>query len=104
LEEKSSLPVFLCLLRVPLYTFAFASECLAHGAVDVPGPREEVIRAREAATTMKDARATLVWATEAFDLEATAVRESAMALVKEVEDRATLAEREAQERVSRIEV
>jgi hypothetical protein len=52
---------------------------------------------------MKDARATLVWATEAFALEATAVRESAMALVKEVEDRATLAEREAQERVSRIE-
>jgi hypothetical protein len=46
----------------------------------------------------------VVHATEASTQEAAVARESIVAVVRAVEDRAALAERDAQERVSRVEV
>jgi hypothetical protein len=46
----------------------------------------------------------VVHATEASTQEAAAARESTMAVVRAAEDWAALAERDAQERVSRVEV
>jgi hypothetical protein len=52
---------------------------------------------------MEVARAMAVCAAEAFAQEATATRGSTVAFFKEVEDWAALIEREAQERVLRME-
>jgi hypothetical protein len=76
---------------------------LAQCTVDVPGLREEVIRAREPAATVEAARVAAVRAVEASAQEATVAQESATVLVKEAEDQAALVEREARERVSRME-
>jgi hypothetical protein len=61
-----------------------------------------MIRAWEAATTMEVVCVAVVRVAEASVQEAATTRESIVALVKE-EDRATLAEREAWERVPRME-
>jgi hypothetical protein len=63
----------------------------------VPTPQEEMIRAREAT------RATLVRTTEASAHKFTVTRENVTTLVRDMEDRAALAKREAQEMVSRAE-
>jgi hypothetical protein len=68
---------------------------LARGVADVPELWEEVIRAREGTATMEAACATAMHATEASAQVAAVARESVTALVKEVEDRATLDERDA---------
>jgi hypothetical protein len=65
--------------------------------MDMHALRVEVTQAQEAA------RVAAILATETSDQEAAMTRASAMARVKDAEDRATLAEREAQERVSRVE-
>jgi hypothetical protein len=64
----------------------------------------EVIRARQATTAMEVAHATAVLAVETSVQEAAITRDSAALHVKDVADRATLAEREELERVSRVEV
>jgi hypothetical protein len=58
----------------------------------------------EATATIEPARATMVCAVEASAQEAIAAQESTMTLIKKVEDLAAQAEREAWERVSRMEV
>jgi hypothetical protein len=60
-------------------------------------PQEEVIRAQEVA------RAALVRTTEASAHKFTSTWENVTTLVRDMEDRATLAKREAQETVSRAE-
>jgi hypothetical protein len=62
-----------------------------------------VTRAREASSTAEAACVTAVLAAETSAQEVVAVRDSVVLLVNDVEDQATLAEREAQERVSRVE-
>jgi hypothetical protein len=62
----------------------------------------EVTRVWEVATTAEAARITPVLATETSTQEVTAELDSVATLVKDVEDRTALAEREAQERVSRV--
>jgi hypothetical protein len=62
-----------------------------------------VTRAREAAATAEAACVAAVLAAETSAQEVAATRDSVVLLVKDVEDQATLAEREAQERVSRVE-
>jgi hypothetical protein len=64
----------------------------------------EVTRVWEVATTAEAARITPVLATETSTQEVTAELDSVATLVKDVEDRTALAEREAQERVSRVAV
>jgi hypothetical protein len=64
----------------------------------MPTLQEEVIRVWETACSI------VVRAAEASTQEVVAMWESGAALVKDAEDRAALAEREARERVSRVEV
>jgi hypothetical protein len=52
---------------------------------------------------VKTARVTIVLTTKTSAQEATVAWDSIAILVKDAEDRATLAEREARERVSRVE-
>jgi hypothetical protein len=63
----------------------------------------EVARVWEAATAMEAARVTVVLATETSALEAAVVWDSITLHVEDVKDQTTLAEREAWERVSRVE-
>jgi hypothetical protein len=62
-----------------------------------------VTRAREAATAVKVAHATVVLTTETSAQEATVAQGSVAILIKDAEDRAALAKREALERVSGVE-
>jgi hypothetical protein len=70
----------------------------------VPMLLAEVTRAREAAATVEASHVAAVLVTETSAWEATMAWESIIAHVKDVEDRATLAKRVAQERVSKMEV
>jgi hypothetical protein len=63
----------------------------------------EVTRAWEAATAAEATRAVVVLVAEISTQEAVATRGNAAIFVKDAEDRATMAEREAQERVSAVE-
>jgi hypothetical protein len=63
-----------------------------------------VIRVWEAAIAAEVALVTVVHVTEASYQEVVVTQENVAALVRDAEDRATLAERETQERVSRVEV
>jgi hypothetical protein len=63
-----------------------------------------VTRAREAAVAIEAARVAAELEAKTFAEEATTARESVVALVRDVEDRATLARWEARERVLRVEV
>jgi hypothetical protein len=62
-----------------------------------------VTQAREVAAAVEAAHVTLVLAIEASTQEATTVQDSTALHVKDAEDWAALAEREDQERVSRVE-
>jgi hypothetical protein len=62
-----------------------------------------VTRAWEAAATANTNHITMVLATETSSHEAAVTWDSAAIHVKDIEDRAALAEREAQERVLRVE-
>jgi hypothetical protein len=62
-----------------------------------------VTQAREAATAVKVAHAAAVLTTETSAQEATVAQGSVAILIKDAEDRATLAKREALERVSGVE-
>jgi hypothetical protein len=64
----------------------------------------EVTRVREAAAAMEAASVTVVLVVETSTQEAAAAWDSVALHVDDVEDRATLAGREALERVSRVEV
>jgi hypothetical protein len=77
-------------------------QCLARGTTHMPRPQEEVIQAREATITVEDTSATTVHAAEASIQEAVVASESTVTFIKEVESQATLAEKEAWERVSRM--
>jgi hypothetical protein len=71
---------------------------LAWDTTGIPGSQEEATQAWEVA------RATVVHAGKASARENVVAWENTVALIKEVHDWATLAEREACERVSRMEV
>jgi hypothetical protein len=64
----------------------------------------EVTWAREAATAAEAAHITTILAVEASAYEAVVAWDSATILIKDVEDWTTLVEREARERVLRVEV
>jgi hypothetical protein len=63
----------------------------------------EVARTREAAVTVEVTRAVVMLTAETAVWEAVAAPDSAALRVKDAENRAALAEREALERVSRVE-
>jgi hypothetical protein len=65
----------------------------------VPTPHEEVIWVREAIVATEAVHAMVVHAMEDSTQEAVVAWETAMALVRDVKDQVTLAEREARERV-----
>jgi hypothetical protein len=69
----------------------------------VPTLLAEVTRGREAATAAKATRIVVVLAAETSTQEATVMWDSTALHVKDAEDWATLVEREALERVSRVE-
>jgi hypothetical protein len=70
----------------------------------MPVFQAEVTWAWEAVTVMEATHATVVLAVETSAQEAAVARDSAVILIKDVGDRAALAEKEARERVSRVEV
>jgi hypothetical protein len=78
-------------------------QLLSQSSVDVPTLLAEVIRVQEVATATEVARVAVMLAVETSAREATTARDSAALHVKDVEDRATLVERESLERVSRAE-
>jgi hypothetical protein len=87
------------------FSHFFLSLLLQHlswSSVNLPKLQVEVTRVWEAATTAEAARITAVLAAETSTQEATVELDSVATLVKDVEDRTALAEREAQERVSRV--
>jgi hypothetical protein len=65
----------------------------------VPTPHKEVIWVREAIVATEAVHAMVVHAMEDSTQEAVVAWETAMALVRDVKDQVTLAEREARERV-----
>jgi hypothetical protein len=69
----------------------------------VPTLKEEVIRAWEATVAVEPAHAATVGTAEASAQEAVAIWDNAVTLIRVAEDWAALAEREARERVSRVE-
>jgi hypothetical protein len=71
--------------------------------MDVLVLQAEVTQAGEAALALADAHFTVVLAVETSAQEAAAAWDSAAIHIKDAKDRATLAEREARERVSRVE-
>jgi hypothetical protein len=93
------------------FSYVLFMQLLSQGSADVPALLVEMARAREAATTIEVARVAAMLTVEASALEAIAARHSAAFnlgdaedLAALVEDRATLAGREALERASREEV
>jgi hypothetical protein len=70
---------------------------------DVPGIQEEVIQSQEVVVAAETAHAAVIRAAAASAQEVTVAWERAMTFLKEVEAWAILAEREAQERVLRVE-
>jgi hypothetical protein len=77
---------------------------LSRGNVDVLVLQAEVTRAWVAAVAVEDALVMAILATETSAHGATVVWDSVALRIKDAEDWATLAEREARERVSRVEV
>jgi hypothetical protein len=71
--------------------------------MDAPALQAEVTRAREAATDVEATRVMATLAAETSAREATAAWDGIALRIKDVEDWATLAKREALERVSRAE-
>jgi hypothetical protein len=77
---------------------------LSQGSADVLALLAEVTQEQEAATTMEAAHITVVLAVETSAQEAAAAWDNATLHAKDAKDQGTLAEREALERVSRVEV
>jgi hypothetical protein len=71
--------------------------------MDVPALHADVTQAREAAATVETACVAATLAVETFVRETAVAWDSAALRVKDADDRSTLAEREALERVSRAE-
>jgi hypothetical protein len=82
----------------------FVSIALVLSIVDMPALLAEVIRAWEAATAAEAARITAMLPIETSSKEASVARDNATLHVKDVKDQATLVEREALERMPRVEV
>jgi hypothetical protein len=79
-------------------------QLLSQGSIDVPVLRVEVTWVQEAAAAVEDARVMAMLAVETSAWEPTTAWDSAALCVKDTEDQATLAEREALERVLRAEM
>jgi hypothetical protein len=75
---------------------------LSRGSVDVPALLAEVTQVWEIAIAAEATRATVILATEASAQETVVAWDSTNLRVKDAEDWAALAEREALERVSRV--
>jgi hypothetical protein len=84
--------------------FILFLQLLNQGSADVPALQAEVTRVREATAAMEATRIVVVFAIETSAQKAAAAWDSTALHVKDAEDRAVLAEREAWERVSRVEV
>jgi hypothetical protein len=96
---------------VPLATFEFShsllslfSQHLSRGSVGTLALQVELTEAREVATVAEAAEVAVVHVAETSAQEAAAVKESAAIHGRDAKDRATLAEREAQERELSVEV
>jgi hypothetical protein len=76
---------------------------LSRGSADVPALLTEVTQAREAAAATEATRITVVLAAETSAQDAAAARDSAALCVMDVENWATLVERVALEKESRVE-
>jgi hypothetical protein len=76
---------------------------LSQGRANVSALQAEVTQAWEVDRAAEAARIMVVLAVETSAQEAATTRDSAMIFVKDVKDWAALAEREARERVSRVE-
>jgi hypothetical protein len=85
-------------------TCVLSLQLLSRRSADVPVLLVEVTRAREAAAAVEAARVTTVLAAETSAQEAAVVRVSAALHVKDAKDPTNVTEREALERVSRVEV
>jgi hypothetical protein len=70
----------------------------------VPTPQEEVIQVRVAAIATEAARAAVVHSAKASAKGVTMAQENIMTLIKDAEDWAALADREARDRMLRLEV
>jgi hypothetical protein len=81
----------------PRFVLTLFLHYLSRGSVDVPALWVEVTRAREATAAVEAVGVAVVLAAE------TSAQEVAVTRVKDAEDRAALTEREARERVSRVE-
>jgi hypothetical protein len=90
-------------LRSFISSCVLSLQLLSWGSSDVPALLVEVTWAWEAAIAMEAARIAVVLAAKTSSQGAAAAWDSATLRVKDVEDRATLAEREVLERVSRVE-
>jgi DNA topoisomerase IA len=95
---------------VPLVSFEFPHSLLSlfvqhlsQGNTNTPTLQAEVTQAREVAAAVEAPHVMVKLAVETSAQEATAAWDSIMIRVKDAEDRATLAEREVQETVSRVE-
>jgi hypothetical protein len=88
----------------PHFVLTLFLHYLSWGSVDVPALWAEVTRAREAAVAAEAVGVAVVLAAETSSQEVAVTRDSVVTRVKDVEDRAALTEREARERVSRVEV
>jgi hypothetical protein len=92
------------LFYLPVFSHVLLPQLLSQDSVDVAALWAEVTQTREAVATVEAARVVAMLTVEASARDATAVRDGATFHIKDVEDRAALAEREALEQVSRAEV
>jgi hypothetical protein len=76
---------------------------LSRGSTDMSALLAEVTRAWEAVAAVEATHITTILAVEISAHEAAAAQDSAALRIEDVEDRAALAEREAWERVSRVD-
>jgi hypothetical protein len=91
-------------LRAHLPSPCIAPQLLSHGNVDATVLQVEVAWVREAVATTEAARAAVMLATEASTHKATTALNSATLCIREVEDQVVVAERDASERESQVDV
>jgi hypothetical protein len=98
------LPACLWLPTCPfIFSCVLSLQLLSRGSVDVPTLLAEVTWAREVAAVAETACFMVVLSVETSTHEVAVAWDNAALCVKDAEDWATLAEREALERVSRVE-
>jgi hypothetical protein len=102
-REIGSCPYSNGFLHASSFSYILFLQLLSQGSTDVPVLLAEVARAREVATAVEATRAVAMLTAEASTRQAIAVPDSATFHVGDVEDWATLVEREALESVSRAE-